>query len=686
MCAYRLGALMLSVITMSMVSAQDAVSVVASPPVESANTHYVHNQPPLLPSPFSKLPVGQIEPRGWLRKQLELEAEGFIGHLTEISKFLRKEHNAWLSPTGEGDFGWEEVPYWLRGFGNLGYILRDERIIKEARVWIEGVLSSQAESGYFGPRANLTSLDGKPDVWPHMIMLDALRSYYEFTRDERVLDLMAGFFRWELDWPEQDFLLPFWQQQRAADNLANVYWLYNIRGDKYLLELAEKIHRRTANWTDGVADWHGVNIAQAFRGPAVYYQQAKDPKFLRAAERNYAEVMGIYGQVPGGGFGADENARPGYIDPRQATETCTWAEYMRSFEMLLTICGDPIWADRCEEVTFNSLPASMTADQKALHYLTSPNLVRCDRGNKAPGIQNDGDMFSFNPHRYRCCQHNVSQAWPYFVEHLWLATPDNGVAAALYAPAVAKVRVGPDGEVTLQPDTNYPFDDRIAIRLAVPQAVRFPLYLRVPGWCTAPEVQVNGQPQKLPAAPRGYIVLERAWQDGDRVELCLPMSITLHRWTKNKDSVSVSRGPLTYALKIGEQIVRAGGTDAWPAYEILPTTPWNYGLVLRAGEPAASFEVLTQAWPEDDLPFTAEAAPVALRASARRIPAWKEDARGRGGRLQPSPARSKEPLETVTLIPMGCARLRIASFPTIGDGPDAHDWVVPEATRAPAQK
>ncbi len=148
----------------------------------------------------------------------------------------------------------------------------------------------------------------------------------------------------------------------------------------------------------------------------------------------------------------------------------------------------------------------------------------------------------------------------------------------------------------------------------------------------------------------------------------------------------MSRGPLTYALKIGEQIVRAGGTDAWPAYEILPTTPWNYGLVLRAGEPAASFEVLTQAWPEDDLPFTAEAAPVALRASARRIPAWKEDALGLVGLLQPSPARSKEPLETVTLIPMGCARLRIASFPTIGDGPDAHDWVVPEATRAPAQK
>jgi hypothetical protein len=51
------------------------------------------------------------------------------------------------------------------------------------------------------------------------------------------------------------------------------------------------------------------------------------------------------------------------------------------------------------------------------------------------------------------------------------------------------------------------------------------------------------------------------------------------------------------------------------------------------------------------------------------------------GKLQPSPARSEEPEETVTLIPMGAARLRITAFPTIGSGPDAHDWAArPEVT------
>ena len=107
----------------------------------------------------------------------------------------------------------------------------------------------------------------------------------------------------------------------------------------------------------------------------------------------------MYGQVPGGMFGADENARPGFTGPRQATETCGLVEMMGSDEMLLAITGNPIWADRAEEIAFNSLPASMTADLKALHYLTAPNQIQLDRASKSPMIQNGGDMFSYNPYR-----------------------------------------------------------------------------------------------------------------------------------------------------------------------------------------------------------------------------------------------------------------------------------------------
>lgn len=666
--------------------ADQRTAVVKQPDASKPNAFYVGNRAPLRPSPLLKLPIGAIRPEGWVRRQLELEAEGFSGRLLEISGYLNKEKNAWLSPQGEGHSPWEEVPYWLKGYGDLGYVLGDERIIKEARGWLEAAIGSQREDGYFGPRANLNGAgEGKPDLWPNMIMLNALQSYYEFSGDQRVLDMMARYFRWELAIPEDRFLLPFWQQQRASDNSASVYWLYNRTGEPWLLDLAAKIHKHTANWTEGIASWHGVNIAQCFRGPAVYWQQSGDAEHLAATLRNYQTVMGMYGQVPGGLFGADENCRPGYTGPRQAAETCTMAEMMLSHEMLLKITGDPVWAERCEEVAFNSLPAAMTADLKALHYLTAPNMVLCDRQSKAPGLQNGGPMLLFDPHGHRCCQHNVAHGWPYYAEHLWLAAPGNGLAAVLYAACRVTAKVGDGTEVTIQETTKYPFGETVQFAVKTPKAVRFPLYLRVPGWCEAAAVSINGQPEPLNAQGRSYLMVDRTWADGDQVTLNMPMKIALTTWAAQQNSVSVQRGPLWFSLKIGERYVRAGGTAKWPAWEIHPSTPWNYGLVLKSTDPAGSFEVIERPWPADGQPFAPDAAPIELGVDARKISAWKLDHLGLIGNLQPSPVASDEPVERVTLIPMGCARLRLSVFPVIGSGPDAHRWAeMPDPVAATA--
>jgi hypothetical protein len=662
-------------------AADTNIEVVERPDTNTINSFYVSNRKPLIPSPFIKLPIRAIKPKGWVLKQLRLEANGYTGHLLEISKFLKKEDNAWLSPKGEGHSPWEEVPYWLKGYCNLGYVLGSRRIIKESQKWIDATIASQRDDGYFGPRSNLNRIQGnKPDVWPNMIMLNVLQSYYEYSGDKRVIELMTKYFRWQTTVPDAHFLEPFWQNQRASDNLASVYWLYNRTGEEWLLQLAEKIHRNTADWTGGVASWHVVNIAQCFRGPAVFYQQSKDTKFLDATENDYQTVMGIYGQVPGGMFGADENARPGYIGPRQAAETCAMVEMMLSDEMLLTFTGDPKWADRCEEVTFNSLPASMTPDMKALHYLTAPNLILCDRHNKSPGFQNGGPMLHFNPHIHRCCQHNAGHGWPYYTQHLWLATPDNGLAVALYAPSQVTAKVGKGTEVRIVEETIYPFDDKIQLTVTTRKSVRFPLYLRVPGWCKNPIVEINGLLIKTEANPRSYLKIERQWMSGDTVSLTLPMKITITKWEKNRNSVSVNRGPLTYSLKIGEKYVKVGGTNKWPAWEIHPTTAWNYGLVLNEKDPASSFELVRKSWPRDNQPFKENIAPIQLIAKAKKIPAWKKDHLGLVGKIQDSPVKSDEPTETVTLIPMGCARLRISAFPTIGEGPDAHEWVGPQKT------
>jgi len=659
------------------------IRIVDKPDTEAGNDFYVGNRVPLMPSPLIKLPVGAIEPGGWIRRQLESQAGGFHGHLTEISRFLIKEGNAWLSPDGSGDHGWEEPAYWLKGFSNCGYILGDERMIKESKIWIEAAIASQKEDGWFGPdkgrKGAATRLQGREDLWPNMIMLFCLQNYYEFTGDKRVIELMTKYTKYLMTVPEDRFLVGYWPKMRGGDLLFSVYWLYNRTGDKFLLELAKKVHRRTAEWEKDVINWHNVNMSQGFGEAGTFYMQSKNPKHLHAAERNWQKIRDMYGQVPGGMFGGDENCREGFTGPRQAIETCGMVEMMLSHEILLTISGDVKWADRCEDVAFNSLPAAFTADLKALHYLTAPNMILCDRKNKSPGLQNGGPMLHFNPHIHRCCQHNTGHGWPYYAEHLWLATPGNGLAAVLYAPCKVTAKVGDGTQVTIIEETRYPFAEGIEFTVRTSKPVRFPLYLRIPGWCKNPKLAINRK--TIQANGTGsYIEVNRLWTDGDKVELNLPMKISLRTWKQNQNSVSVDRGPLTYSLKIGEKYVREGGTDEWPAWEIHPTTPWNYGLVLNENNPASSFRVVHKDWPGDNQPFKADAAPIELRAKAKRIPEWQKDHLGLVGKLQPSPVKSTERTENVTLIPMGCARLRISSFPTIGSGPEAHEWKQPPKT------
>lgn len=635
---------------------------------------YPGNRSPLLATPLRKLPIRAITPEGWIRKQLELEAAGFTGHLDQVSPWLNKTDNAWLTPDAKGKNGWEEVPYWLRGFGDLGYVLGDKRIIAEAKVWIDAVIASQAPDGYIGPRDNLKRNDGKPDIWPNMLMLNALQSYYEYSGDKRVIDCLTRYYKWELTIPDKDFLLSYWEPQRVGDNIASLYWLYNRTGDAMLLNVVKKLHHGGADWVDGVANWHGVNFAQAFREPAEYYELSHDKAHLNATETDYETMRGMYGQVPGGLYGADENARKGFVDARQATETCTMVEMMWSDEMLMELTGSSTWGDRCEDVAFNSLPASMTPDLKSLHYLTAPNLIAIDDRNHAPDIDNGGDMFLFNPYDYRCCQHNSGMGWPYYAEHLWMATADNGLAAVLFGPCTVHAQVGSGSPVTIHETTHYPFDEHVTFHVTPATPTAFPLRLRCPAWCQGAKLSLNGKPLKQPLiGGGGFISVERTWKAGDTLVLTLPMEVTELTWPAQGRGMSVQRGPLSYSLKIGEDVRRGpGGSDAWPTWAIGATTPWNFGLFHDG-----SYEVVKRPWPADDQPFTLASAPIELVTKGREIDGWQEDRLGMVGLMQPSPAATSEPVTPLTLVPMGAARLRISVFPVVTEDGKGTAWVAP---------
>ncbi len=659
--------------------------VVERMPAQGTNRFYIGNRPPLRPSPLVKLPVGSVQPTGWLATQLRLMANGLLGRLPELSPWCRWEGNAWANPKGEGHSHWEELPYWLRGFTMLAYITHDQRLIAEARKWIDAILSSQDANGYFGPRENWRNRD----LWPHMLALEILRVHYEATGDKRVIPFMLRFCRWLMTVPFEDFIPPTrgggWQHVRGGDLLDSVLWLYNHTGEKWLLDLARIVHERTADWTRNIASWHGVNICQGFREPAQFWQLTGDERYLRATVRNYETVMGIYGQVPGGMFGADENCRPGFTGPQQAAETCSMAEFIKSHAMLVRITGDGIWADRAEEIAFNSLPTAFTPDYKALHYLTAPNMVQLDRGNKAPYLQNAGTMLSYEPYEtYRCCQHNHGLGWTSFAEHLWMATLRNGLAAVLYAPCEVKAKVGDGATVHLTETTDYPFGDTVTVTVKTPKPVRFPLALRIPSWSEGATVSVNGRVLRGTPEPNSFAIVEREWRNGDTVQLRLPMRLRVKVWEKQHNAVSVRYGPLWFSLRISERWEKYREQGEWTAWEVFPSTPWNYGLIVDLQHPESSFEIVKRATPLPEQPFTLDNAPIVLKAKGKRIPQWTMVG-GIVGPLQESPVLSDEPTEEVLLVPMGCARLRISVFPRIAaEGEQGHLWQPPSEVIAEA--
>lgn len=655
------------------------VSVVSQPATVSVNSYYVGNKSPLLHSPLIKLPIGAIEPKGWLREKLVMQINGFHGHLEEISKFLKKENNAWLSSEGKGKYGWEEVPYWLKGYSNCAYILNDKNSIRKAEVWLNAAINNQQDDGWFGPghgRVGLcTKLQGRSDLWPNMIMLFCLQNYYEFSKDERIIGLMTKYFKYLDSVPEEEFLVGFWPQMRAGDMLYSVYWLYNRTGERWLLDFARKTHEHTAPWDLKIASWHNVNIAQGFREPATWWMQSENERDLKATERNWQEVRNLFGQVPGGMFGSDERCRTGYNDPRQAIETCGIVEEMFSDELLVQITGDLKWADRCEDIAFNTLPAAFTPDMKALRYLTAPNMPQSDKKSKSPGIRNKGPMFQMNPTRHRCCQHNGGQGWPYFAENLWSATSDNGLAAILYSANKVTAKVGNGTEIIITEDTHYPFEETIIFNISTSQQVHFPLYLRIPGWCNNPQISINEKKIRIKASPRYYIKIDRTFNDGDKIALTLPMELSVREWEHNKNSVSVNYGSLTFSLKIEEQKEKDGGTEEWPAWDIYPASPWNYGLVFNKDNPVQNLKIVKKEWPSSNMPFTLEYTPIEIQTKGRKIPQWKLDKNGLVEELQQSPVYSSEPEETITLVPMGCAQIRISAFPTVSvNKKEAYEW------------
>ena len=633
----------------------------------------------LLRSPaFRPLPLAEMRPEGWLARQLRLQADGLSGHLDEFWPDVKDSQ--WFGGAAEG---WERAPYWLDGVIPLAWLLDDQTLKSRITAHVTYIVDHQRADGWFAPYPT-DAVAKRYDMWAILLVNKVLAQYHGATGDRRALDAVVRSLRAVFEGLDRTPLYG-WGKFRWFEGLVPVFHAYEQTRDSWLLDLARKLRAQGIDYealveTDDVkvptprrGQWkwtkHVVNMAMAPKAAALSWRldgKSSD----RAFATRMIEVLDRYhGQVTGM-FTGDEclSGR----NPVQGTELCAVVEFMFSLEQLFSALGDPVFADRLERVAFNALPAAISPDMWSHQYDQQVNQVQCTI-NPEHGWSTNGpesNLFGLEPN-YGCCTSNMHQGWPKFAANLWMKTPDDGLVAAVWAPC--RVQTSLKGvPVTVAVATDYPFRDEIRIRVSPTSSVRFPLLLRVPAWAQNATVRVGDSPDSRMVSGALHR-LERTWTSPTDLTIRFPMRA--HVSVRYNDAVAIERGPLVYALKIGEEWTRVNPDKPHrdlphADFEVRPTTSWNYGLVIDDRRPEQSLQFEER--PLGERPFSPEGSGVVANARGRQIPGWKV-VRGWAGELavtdsdtaDPAKGTSDQPLEELTLIPYGCTNIRITEFPRL---------------------
>ena len=591
----------------------------------------------------------QYRPEGWLRRQLEIQAQGLSGNLDKVWRDVRD--SAWIGGDAEG---WERVPYWLDGFIPLAYLLDDEDMIARAKKYIDAIVASQRPDGWICPCED----EERPtyDSWAIQLITKVLVVYYECSADERIPDViyktLKNYYKLLRDGTISLFK---WGKYRWFECFIAIDFCYKRCGEDWLLELAKILreqghdyHSVTQLWKRPLNAWkfdtHIVNIGMCLKYEAVSCDLLGEDYADRAESLH--SILSEYNGTPVGLFTGDECLSG--LSPIQGTELCAVVEQMYSYEQLFAYTGDARWAERLEMLAFNALPATISDDMWAHQYVQMSNQIACI---KFPGKSlfrtnnSQAHLFGLEPN-YGCCTANFNQGWPKLALSSFMYN-QNAVINVLPIPGELR-----DGSRRISLETDYPF--RNSFKYTVESENAFDFIIRVPSF--AKNVRVNGQ-----AADSSELVFNI--QAGS-TEISVDFDVTPEMICRPHGLFSAKCGSLVFSLpiKYSKKMYEYEAKEVerkfpYCDYEYIPESEWSFAF--------ASDELTRECREVDDIPFSSEKPPVVLHATVKPIDWGLADGYDTACAKIPE---STEPLsqeQAIELYPYGCAKLRMTELPII---------------------
>ena len=591
----------------------------------------------------------EIKPQGWLKRQLEIQAEGLSGNLHKIWPDIRD--SAWIGGDREG---WERVPYWLDGFIPLAYLLQNEEMIATVKKYIDAILSAQEDDGWICPCKK--EKRAKYDTWAIQLICKVLKVYYDCSGDERIPQVIYRVLKNYYELLKSGEIKLFqWAKYRWFESFISINFLYEKYQEDWIKDLAKIIKEQgfdynttTDNWKKPSHMWvlntHIVNMAMMLKSEAVSHDLLGE-EYTDNAEK-LRKILDEYNGTAFEGFTGDEVLSG--LDPTRGTECCAVVEQMYSYEEIFAHTGDNKWAERLEVLAFNALPATLSEDMWTHQYVQQVNQIACQKTMiMAPWSTNGpyAHTFGLEPN-FGCCTANFNQGWPKFALSPFMHK-DNKIINSVMLPSILN-----DNGVTIKLETNYPFENKMHYYIDAEKD--FDFAIRIPSF--AKNLKLNGASVETKD-------LEIAIKTG-KTEIEIEFNAKPYLKERPNNLYALQMGSLLFSVPIEyekemREYTKKGVERKFPYcdYQFIPKTPWNYGFADKAF--SVEFNGI------GDVPFSQKNPPVTIKANMQQINWGLKFPYRSVARKTPKSTKPISSVQGISLCPYGCARLRMTEMPML---------------------